>query len=64
MWETGDGIADFDEVTHAVCLARKTGLRISKAFLGAMTFGQDRTVGAPRDECRRMPDGTPMPAAT
>jgi aryl-alcohol dehydrogenase-like predicted oxidoreductase len=45
-------------------LLGKTGLRISKAFLGAMTFGQDRTVGAPRDECRRMPDGTPMPAAT
>jgi aryl-alcohol dehydrogenase-like predicted oxidoreductase len=33
-----------------------SGLRISEAFLGAMTFGEQGGVGAPIDECRRMVD--------
>lgn len=31
-----------------------TGLRVSRLFLGAMTFGGDRSVGAPADECGRI----------
>jgi aryl-alcohol dehydrogenase-like predicted oxidoreductase len=34
----------------------RTGLRISKFFLGAMTFGEHGGVGAPLEECRRMVD--------
>jgi aryl-alcohol dehydrogenase-like predicted oxidoreductase len=37
-------------------LLGRTGLRVSRAFLGAMTFGEDRSVGASRDECRVMLD--------
>jgi aryl-alcohol dehydrogenase-like predicted oxidoreductase len=37
-------------------LLGRTGLRVSRAFLGAMTFGEDGSVGAPRDECRVMLD--------
>jgi aryl-alcohol dehydrogenase-like predicted oxidoreductase len=37
-------------------LLGRTGLRVSRAFLGAMTFGEDRSVGASRDECRAMLD--------
>jgi aryl-alcohol dehydrogenase-like predicted oxidoreductase len=33
-----------------------TGLRVSRLFLGAMTFGEQGGVGAPLDECRRMVD--------
>jgi aryl-alcohol dehydrogenase-like predicted oxidoreductase len=33
-----------------------TGLRVSKFFLGAMTFGEHGGVGAPPEECRRMVD--------
>jgi aryl-alcohol dehydrogenase-like predicted oxidoreductase len=33
-----------------------TGLRVSKFFLGAMTFGEQGGVGAPLDECRRIVD--------
>jgi len=33
-----------------------SGLRISEAFLGAMTFGEQGGVGAPLEECRRMLD--------
>ena len=31
-----------------------SGLRVSKLFLGAMTFGEQGGVGAPLDECRRI----------
>ena len=34
----------------------RTGLRVSKFFLGAMTFGEGGGVGAPLEECRRMVD--------
>lgn len=34
----------------------RTGLRVSRLFLGAMTFGEERGVGAPIEECRRMLD--------
>jgi aryl-alcohol dehydrogenase-like predicted oxidoreductase len=34
----------------------RTGLRVSKLFLGAMTFGEQGGVGAPPEECRRMVD--------
>ena len=34
----------------------RTGLRISKLFLGAMTFGEQGGVGAPLEECRRIVD--------
>jgi aryl-alcohol dehydrogenase-like predicted oxidoreductase len=37
-------------------LLGRTGLRVSKLFLGAMTFGEQGGVGAPADECRRMVD--------
>ncbi len=37
-------------------LLGRTGLRVSKLFLGAMTFGEQGGVGAPFDECRRMFD--------
>jgi aryl-alcohol dehydrogenase-like predicted oxidoreductase len=33
-----------------------TGLRVSRLFLGAMTFGNQGGVGAPFEECRRMVD--------
>ncbi len=33
-----------------------TGLRVSKLFLGAMTFGGQGGVGAPVEECKRMVD--------
>jgi aryl-alcohol dehydrogenase-like predicted oxidoreductase len=33
-----------------------TGLRVSRLFLGAMTFGEHGGVGAPIEECRRMVD--------
>jgi aryl-alcohol dehydrogenase-like predicted oxidoreductase len=33
-----------------------TGLRVSRLFLGAMTFGEHGGVGAPLDECRRIVD--------
>jgi aryl-alcohol dehydrogenase-like predicted oxidoreductase len=33
-----------------------SGLRVSEAFLGAMTFGEQGGVGAPLAECRRMLD--------
>ena len=33
-----------------------TGLRVSKLFLGAMTFGEQGGVGAPLEECRKMVD--------
>ena len=35
-------------------LLGRTGLRVSKVFLGAMTFGDQGGVGAPLEECRRM----------
>lgn len=34
----------------------RTGLRVSEAFLGTMTFGEEGGVGAPSEECRRMLD--------
>jgi aryl-alcohol dehydrogenase-like predicted oxidoreductase len=34
----------------------RTGIRVSQAFLGSMTFGEQGGVGAPPDECRRMVD--------
>ncbi len=34
----------------------RTGLRVSRAFLGAMTFGDQGGVGAPPAECRAMVD--------
>jgi len=34
----------------------RTGLRVSRLFLGAMTFGEQGGVGAPVEECRRMLD--------
>jgi aryl-alcohol dehydrogenase-like predicted oxidoreductase len=34
----------------------RTGLRVSKFFLGAMTFGEEGGVGAPLEECRRIVD--------
>ncbi|MGH9126840.1 MAG: aldo/keto reductase [Acidimicrobiales bacterium] len=37
-------------------LLGRSGLRVSDAFLGAMTFGGDDGRGAPIDECRRMFD--------
>jgi aryl-alcohol dehydrogenase-like predicted oxidoreductase len=37
-------------------LLGKTGLRVSQAFLGAMTFGEQGGVGAPLAECQRMLD--------
>ena len=33
-----------------------TGLRVSRVFLGAMTFGDPDSVGAPVDECEKMVD--------
>lgn len=33
-----------------------TGLRVSRLFLGAMTFGEHGGVGAPPEECKRMLD--------
>jgi aryl-alcohol dehydrogenase-like predicted oxidoreductase len=33
-----------------------SGLRVSQAFLGAMTFGEQGGVGAPVEECRRIVD--------
>ena len=33
-----------------------TGLRVSRLFLGAMTFGEQGGVGAPPEECKRMLD--------
>jgi aryl-alcohol dehydrogenase-like predicted oxidoreductase len=33
-----------------------TGLRVSRLFLGAMTFGEQGGVGAPPEECRKMLD--------
>ncbi|MEV6021823.1 aldo/keto reductase [Streptomyces sp. NPDC052036] len=35
-------------------LLGRTGLRVSELFLGAMTFGEQGGVGAPREECARM----------
>src|SRR5512139_889661 len=35
-------------------LLGRTGLRVSEAFLGTMTFGQDWGWGAGPDECRAM----------
>jgi aryl-alcohol dehydrogenase-like predicted oxidoreductase len=32
----------------------RTGLRVSKLFLGTMTFGEDWGWGAPLDECRKL----------
>jgi aryl-alcohol dehydrogenase-like predicted oxidoreductase len=37
-------------------LLGQSGLRISEAILGTMTFGEQGGVGAPIDECRRMVD--------
>ncbi|MFE9093227.1 aldo/keto reductase [Streptomyces sp. NPDC007264] len=37
-------------------LLGRTGLRVSELFLGAMTFGEQGGVGAPRDECARILD--------
>ena len=34
----------------------RTGLRVSRLFLGAMTFGEQGGVGALPEECRRMLD--------
>jgi aryl-alcohol dehydrogenase-like predicted oxidoreductase len=34
----------------------RTGIRVSRLFLGAMTFGEQGGVGAPPEECRRMVD--------
>jgi aryl-alcohol dehydrogenase-like predicted oxidoreductase len=34
----------------------RTGIRVSRLFLGAMTFGDQGGVGASHDECRRMVD--------
>jgi aryl-alcohol dehydrogenase-like predicted oxidoreductase len=34
----------------------RSGLRVSKAFLGAMTFGEEGGVGATRQECQRIFD--------
>jgi aryl-alcohol dehydrogenase-like predicted oxidoreductase len=34
----------------------RTGIRVSRLFLGAMTFGEQGGVGAPLGECRRMVD--------
>lgn len=37
-------------------LLGRTGLRVSELFLGAMTFGEQGGVGAPKDECARILD--------
>ncbi|MDQ0937149.1 MULTISPECIES: aldo/keto reductase [Streptomyces] len=37
-------------------LLGRTGLRVSELFLGAMTFGEQGGVGAPREECARLLD--------
>ncbi|UUU25975.1 aldo/keto reductase [Streptomyces sp. DSM 40750] len=37
-------------------LLGRTGLRVSELFLGAMTFGEQGGVGAPREECARILD--------
>ncbi|GAA3780845.1 aldo/keto reductase [Streptomyces phyllanthi] len=37
-------------------LLGRTGLRVSELFLGAMTFGEQGGVGAPKEECARMLD--------
>jgi aryl-alcohol dehydrogenase-like predicted oxidoreductase len=37
-------------------LLGSSGLRVSEAFLGTMTFGEDWGWGAPPEECRRMFD--------
>ncbi|BAC69700.1 aldo/keto reductase [Streptomyces avermitilis] len=37
-------------------LLGRTGLRVSELFLGAMTFGEQGGVGAPRPECARILD--------
>jgi aryl-alcohol dehydrogenase-like predicted oxidoreductase len=34
----------------------RSGLRVAEAFLGAMTFGEQGGVGAPREECQRILD--------
>jgi hypothetical protein len=40
-----------------------SGLRISEAFLGAMTFGEQGGIGEPIDECPRMLDSRPTATA-
>ncbi|MFJ8006194.1 aldo/keto reductase [Streptomyces fagopyri] len=37
-------------------LLGRTGLRVSQLFLGAMTFGEQDGVGAPKEECARILD--------
>ncbi|QIY65265.1 aldo/keto reductase [Streptomyces sp. RPA4-2] len=37
-------------------LLGRTGLRVSELFLGAMTFGEQDGVGAPKEECARILD--------
>lgn len=37
-------------------LLGRTGLRVSRLFLGAMTFGEQGGVGAPPQECKRILD--------
>ncbi len=37
-------------------LLGRTGLRVSELFLGAMTFGEQGGVGAPKEECARILD--------
>lgn len=37
-------------------LLGRAGLRVSRLFLGAMTFGEQGGVGAPEDECRQIID--------
>jgi hypothetical protein len=43
-------------MTMSYRLFGRTGLRVSKFFLGAMTFGNQGGVGAPLEECRRIVD--------
>jgi predicted aldo/keto reductase-like oxidoreductase len=43
-------------MTMSYRLFGRTGLRVSKIFLGAMTFGDEGGVGAPLEECRRIVD--------
>ncbi|MPY63079.1 aldo/keto reductase [Streptomyces spongiae] len=41
-------------------LLGRTGLRVSELFLGAMTFGEQGGVGAPKEECARILDAYAM----
>ena len=41
----------------------KSGLGVSEAALGTMTFGQERSWGAPKDESRKVYDAFAKPVA-